>query len=194
MGGFDVNFLEYFHRLHSTLQAQKELTAMSISMYQVSVPVFQRVLKNLDAILVKAEAWATERKIDPAVLLVSRLAPDMLPFTRQVQLVSDFTKNSAARLAGVTPPKFEDTETTLEQLRARLAKTQEFLATLTASQIDGSEAKEIAFKLGPRDVSFKGQDFLLGFSLPNVYFHLTTAYAILRENGAPLGKADFMGG
>jgi uncharacterized protein len=167
--------------------------SMSISMYQASAPVFQRAFKSLDAILDKAAAWAEERKIDPAVLTSARIAPDMHPLSRQVQLLSDTAKGACARLAGLPVPSFADTETTLPELKARIAKTADFIATVRADQIDGSEARDISLKAGPRELLFKGQDYLLSFALPNFFFHVTTAYLILRHNGLPIGKVDYLG-
>jgi uncharacterized protein len=167
---------------------------MTISMYQASVPAFQRTLGALDAILDKAAAYAAERKIDPAVLTGARLSPDMLPLTRQVQFSTDHAKGASARLAGLPVPSFADTETTFPELKARLAKTLDFIATVRPEQIDGSEGRDISLKAGPRELSFKGQDYLVFFALPNFYFHVTTAYAILRHNGVPIGKLDFLAG
>jgi hypothetical protein len=166
---------------------------MSISMYQASAPVFDRMLGNLAAILAKAAEWAETRKIDPAVLLGARLAPDMFPFTRQVQIACDFGKGTCARLAGLEPPKYEDNESSMAELQARIAKTRTFIATLGAAQIDGSEERDIRLKAGPRELEFKGQAYLTGFALPNFYFHYTMAYAILRHNGLGLVKGDFIG-
>ena len=167
---------------------------MTISMYQASAPVFDAMLGNLAAILTKAATWAEARKIEPAVLLNARLAPDMLALTRQVQIACDFSKGTCARLAGVEPPKYEDNEASFAELQARIAKTRQFVATLKAAQIDGSEQKQIRFKGGTREFEFQGQAYLLGFALPNFYFHYTTAYAILRHNGLELSKGDFIGG
>jgi hypothetical protein len=166
---------------------------MTISMYQASAPVFDRMLGNLAAILAKAAAWAETRKIDPAVLLAARLAPDMFPFTRQLQIACDFGKGTCARLAGLEPPKYEDNETTFAEFQARIAKTRAYIATISAAQIDGSEERRIRFKAGARELEFKGQDYLTGFALPNFYFHYTMAYAILRHNGLGLVKGDFIG-
>ena len=166
---------------------------MTITMYQASVPVFERTLKALDVILDKAAAYATERKIDPTVLLTARLYPDMFALTRQVQIATDHAKGASARLAGVAVPSFTDNEATFPDLKARIAKTLEFIATVKAAQIDGSEARDITLKAGPRELNFKGQDYLLFFALPNFYFHVTTAFAILRHNGVPVGKLDFLG-
>jgi len=166
---------------------------MPISMYQASVNVYLRMLGSLSAILGKAASHAEARKIDPAVLLGSRLFPDMFALTRQVQLSADFAKNGAARLAGVEPPKFEDNETTIADLQARIAKTVEYLKTFKPAQIDGSETRDIRFKVGGRDMQYQGLAFLLDFSLPNFYFHVTTAYNVLRHNGVEIGKRDFLG-
>ena len=166
---------------------------MAISMYQASAPRFANMLKNLSAILEKAQAHAEATKIDPAVLLESRLYPDMLPLVRQVQIASDNAKGAVARLAGVEVPKYEDTEETLADLRARLAKTVDFVESFKPAQIDGSEGNDIHLKLGPREVTWKGMQYLLGFALPNFYFHVVTAYDILRHNGVEVGKRDFIG-
>ena len=167
---------------------------MTISMYQASAPVFDRMLGNLAAILAKAAQWAESRKIDPAVLLSSRLAPDMFPFTRQVQIACDFGKGTCSRLAGLEAPKYEDNETTIAELLSRIARTRAYIATLGAAQIDGSEARDIRFKAGQRELEFKGLPYLTGFALPNFYFHYSMAYAILRHNGLGLVKGDFIGG
>jgi len=166
---------------------------MSISMYQASVPVFQRTLGALDKVLDKAAAYAEERKIDPAVLVGARLYPDMFPLSRQVQIATDHAKGASARLAGLPVPSFEDTEKTFPELKARIAKVLTFIATVKPEQIDGSEGRDITLKAGPRELSFKGQEYLLFFALPNFYFHTTTAFGILRHNGVPIGKLDFLG-
>ncbi|HTN28275.1 MAG TPA: DUF1993 family protein [Burkholderiales bacterium] len=166
---------------------------MTISMYQASAPRFANMLKNLSAILEKAQAHAEAKKIDPVVLLESRLYPDMFPLVRQVQIVSDNAKGAVARLAGVEVPKYEDTEETIADLRARLAKTIDFVESIKPAQIDGSENNDIHLKLGPREVTWKGMQYLLGFALPNFYFHVVTAYDILRHNGVEVGKRDFIG-
>jgi hypothetical protein len=163
------------------------------SMYQASVPVFSRQLRALSAILDKAAAHAEAKKIDPSALLQARLFPDMYPLVRQVQIAADFAKSCSGRLAGIEFPKFEDTETSFPDLKARLDKTLAFLKTLTPAQIDGAEDKTISFKMGPRDVSFQGTDYLFANAMPNFYFHATTAYAILRHNGVEVGKRDFIG-
>lgn len=166
---------------------------MSISMYQASVPVFQRQLGNLDLILDKAAASAAARKIDPSVFLSARLSPDMFTLTRQVQIATDHAKGAPARLAGVAPPKFEDNEASFADLKARIAKTLAFIGGLSASQIDGSEDRAITLQAGPRELNFKGQAYLLEFALPNFYFHYAMTYAILRHNGVDVGKTDFLG-
>jgi uncharacterized protein len=166
---------------------------MPLSMYQASVPVFQRTLGALDKILDKAAAYAEERKIDPAVLVGARLYPDMFPLSRQVQIATDAAKGAAARLAGLPVPSFEDTEKTFPELKARIAKTLSFIATVKPDQIDGSEGRDITLSAGTRELSFKGQEYLLFFALPNFYFHTTTTFGILRHNGVPIGKLDFLG-
>lgn len=166
---------------------------MTISMYQASVPVFQKMLRNFDGILDKAAASAAARKFDPQVLLNARLAPDMFHFTRQVQIATSHATGGAARLAGLEPPKFEDDEASFADLKARLAKAQAFLATLQPAQIDGSEERQIVLKYGPNQLEFKGLQYLTMFALPNFFFHYTTAYAILRHNGVDIGKRDFAG-
>ncbi len=166
---------------------------MSLSMYQASVPVFIRILGNLRSILQKGAAHAEARKFDPSVLVASRLYPDMFALARQVQIASDGTKGGAARLAGLEPPKYEDTETTFPELIARLDKTIEYLKSFKAGQIDGSEERPIVLPTPRGPMNFTGQNFLLHFVLPNLYFHATTAYNILRHNGVELGKMDFLG-
>jgi hypothetical protein len=162
-------------------------------MYQASTPVFIRGLGSLSAILGKAAAHAEARKIDPAVFIDARLAPDMFPLSRQVQIATDGVKGCAARLAGIEVPSYADTETTFPELQARIARTVAFLKSVSAAQIDGSEQRKITLKLRGNDVSFLGQPYLLDFVLPNFYFHLTTAYAILRHNGLEIGKMDYLG-
>jgi uncharacterized protein len=166
---------------------------MTLSMFQASVPALLQGLASLSGVLDKAEAHAAARKIDPAALLGARLFPDMFPLSRQVQLVSDFAKGTAARLAGIEIPKYEDTETSFEALKARLARTAEFVRSIAPGQIDGSEDREITIPIAGQPTTFKGQRYLVHFALPNFYFHLTTAYAILRHNGVELGKRDFIG-
>jgi uncharacterized protein len=166
---------------------------MSISMYQASAPVLDKMLGNLAAILTRAAAWAETRKIDPVVLLSARLAPDMFPLTRQVQIACDFGKSICGRLAGLDPPKFEDNEKSFADLQARIARTRDYMASVKAAQIDGAEDRQIRFKAGQREMDFKGQAYLTHYALPNFFFHYTTAYAILRHNGLELSKGDFIG-
>jgi uncharacterized protein len=166
---------------------------MSLDMYQSSIPVFVHMLGNLSSILDKAAAHADAKAIDQAIFVNARLAPDMYPLSRQVQIATDMVKGCAARLAGVDVPSYEDNETTLAELQARIAKTVAFLQTVSADQINGSEEKSVTLKLRARDVNFIGQPYLLYFVLPNFYFHMTTAYDILRHNGVELGKMDFVG-
>lgn len=166
---------------------------MAISMYQASVPVFIRMLNNLEAILEKAMAHCEAKKIDPAVLINFRLYPDMFAFAKQIQVAVDAAKNGSARLAGVEAPKFEDNEKTFPELIERVQKTIAFLNTLKPEQIDGAEAREIVMKRGETSTTYLGQDFLLNRALPNLYFHITTAYDILRHNGVELGKKDYLG-
>ena len=167
---------------------------MPFAMSQAALPVFEINLNALAAILDKAEAFATAKKIEPAVLLHSRLAPDMFDLTRQIQVATDGARRGSARLAGVEPPSYEDNETTMEQLKARLAKTVAYLKTLDRKQIDASADREITFPLGANNKGhMTGADYLNHFMLPNFYFHLTAAYAILRHCGVDIGKRDFLG-
>lgn len=166
---------------------------MSLSMYQASIPVFIRVLNNLSAMLDKAAAHAEAKKFDPSVLINARLAPDMYPLSRQVQIASDGVKGCAARLAGIDVPSFPDTEATFPELKARIAKTVDFLKSVDAGKVEGSETREITLKFGGKPTSFRGQDYLLTFVYPHVLFHVTTAYDILRHNGVELGKMDYLG-
>ena len=166
---------------------------MSLSMYQASIPAFVQMLNNLSVIMDKAEAHARSHEIDPEVLLNYRLAPDMLPFVRQIQIAADLAKGAAARLAGVEVPKHDDTEKTFADLKARLAKTVTFVQSFKPSDIDGSEDREINLTLGEHKMSFRGQPYLVRFVMPNFYFHCTTAYDILRHCGVDLGKRDFIG-
>ncbi|MBV8145154.1 MAG: DUF1993 domain-containing protein [Gammaproteobacteria bacterium] len=167
---------------------------MKVSMHALSVELFTNALGNLALILDKAAANAAQRKFDPAVLLAARLAPDMLPFTRQIQIAGDIAKNSVARLAGLEPPRFEDNETTIEQLRARLARTVDFLKSVPASALEGSDERDVKVPLGERTIEFRGLDYLQRWAIPNVFFHVVTAYDILRHNGVDLGKRDFLNG
>jgi hypothetical protein len=168
---------------------------MAFSMHSASIPVFQHMLRNLSHILDKAVANAESRKFDPAVLASFRLAPDMLPFTKQVQIACDAAKLCVARLAGIEAPRFEDTETTFPELQARIRKTLDWLATVPASSMEGTEGKEVTFPVGrDKTRTMTGEAYLTTWALPNFFFHVTTAYAILRHNGVDLGKADYLAG
>ena len=167
---------------------------MAISMYSAFIPQTVRMLGNLSKILAKAESYAEQKKLDGSVLPNLRLFPDMFALAKQVQIATDQVKGGAARLAGVDVPKFEDNEATIPELRARIEKTITFLDTFSAAQIDGSEVKDIAFKIGDYQLAFNGQQYLLTWVLPNFYFHVTTTYNLLRSNGVEIGKADFLGG
>ena len=166
---------------------------MAISMYQASAPRFVNMLNNLAAILDKAQAHTEAKKVDPLVLTSARLYPDMFALARQVQVATDTAKGAVARLAGAEVPKYEDTEKTFAELKARIDRTVAFIEGFKPAQIDGSEEKDIHMKLGPREVQWKGMQYLLGFALPNFYFHAATAYDILRHNGVELAKRDFIG-
>ena len=167
---------------------------MPQSMSQASLPVFEIGLTALSGVLDKAAAFATAKKIDSAVLPQYRLAPDMFALARQVQVACDMAKNGGARLAGVEPPKFEDDEKTIDELKARVAKTIAFVKSLDAAKLDAATEKEITFPLGPTNKGhMKGSDYLTHFVLPNFYFHLTAAYTILRHCGVEIGKRDFLG-
>ncbi|MBY0427627.1 MAG: DUF1993 domain-containing protein [Alphaproteobacteria bacterium] len=167
---------------------------MSLSMYQASIPVIVHALNNLLGILKKGEAFATAKKIEPSVLVNARLAPDMFPLSRQVQIATDVVKGGAARLASAEIPSYADTESSFAELYERINKTIAFLNGFKAAQIDGTEDKAITLKVGGQDMEFKGQQYLLHFVLPNLFFHITTTYAILRHNGVDVGKKDFLGG
>ena len=162
-------------------------------MYSASVPVFKQILNSLSALIDKAEAHATEKKIDPAALLQARLFPDMFPFTRQIQIAADFAKGSAARLGGVEVPKYEDTEVSFADLRARIAKTLVFIDSVAQDAIEASAQRDITTGSGENVKHFKGQVYLVHYALPHFYFHATTAYDILRHNGVGIGKKDFVG-
>ena len=166
---------------------------MPISMYQASAPRFANTLRNLAGILDKAKAHAEAKKIDEQVLTSSRLYPDMFALARQVQVACDTAKGAVARLAGLEVPKHEDTEKTFDELKERIAKTLAFIDSVKAAQVDGSEDRDLVIKLGPREVQWKGMQYLLGFALPNFYFHAASAYGILRHNGLELAKRDFIG-
>jgi len=166
---------------------------MPISMSQASATRFAQMLNNLSAILAKAQAHCEARKIDPLVLTSARLYPDMFAFARQIQVCCDTAKGAVARLAGVEAPKHEDTEKTFEELQARIAKTLDFVESMKPAQIDGSEGREVVLKQRAGELRLKGLDYLFSHAYPNFYFHVTTAYNILRHNGVELGKKDFVG-
>jgi hypothetical protein len=166
---------------------------MTISMYQVSVPVFARNLGALEGVLDKAAAFAEARKFDQAVLLGTRLYPDMFPLNVQVGQVTTHATRGVAQLAGLAQPDYGAPETTIAALKERVGKALAFVRTATPAQIDGTEDKDIVLKFGTREMPFKGEQFLLGFTLPNFFFHYTTAYNILRSIGVEIGKRDFMG-
>ena len=166
---------------------------MSITLYGLTHTTAVRGLTNLDALLDKAAANAEARKIDPAVFLASRLSPDMFPLLRQVQIACDFAKGPIARLAGIENPKFDDIETDIAGLKARIAKTLAFVNGVPASALDGGETRDITIQAGSTTMEFKGLAYLVGFAIPNFYFHLSMAYAILRHNGVDVGKRDFIG-
>jgi hypothetical protein len=162
-------------------------------MYQASVPRLANILGNLSHILDKAQAHAEAKKIDPLVLPNFRIAPDMLPMTSQVQIACDSAKGLVSRLSGVASPVFEDTEKTLGELKERIAKTIAFIQSVPAESIDGTEEKDVIIKRGDKETHYKGMQFMLGHAVPNFYFHVSMAYAILRHNGVEIGKRDFLG-
>ncbi len=164
-----------------------------LSMYDIAIPPLKRSLSNLSAILKKGEDYADTKNIEHAALLNARLFPDMYPLIRQVQIATDMSKGAAARLSGTEVPKYEDSETTFQELQARIAKTISFIDSVKPVQMEGSEARDITVIVRSRPLEFKGQAYLLKWVLPNVYFHVTTAYNILRHNGVGLGKADYLG-
>ncbi len=166
---------------------------MPLSMYQASVPVFVKMLGNLSAILDKANAHATAKKIDAAVLLGWRLAPDMLSLGRQIQIAADMVKSGVARLAGSEPPSWPDSEASIDEFKGRIQRTIAYCNEFKPAQIDGSEEREVTIKMGGNPVTFKGQSYLLNFVIPNFFFHVTTAYGILRHCGVEIGKKDFTG-
>ena len=167
---------------------------LSVSLYEISIPTYRRGLQNLSSFLDKAEAHARANGVELSTYTEARLAPDMHPFTRQVQIASDAAKGGAARLAGIEAPAMPDTETTFPQLKARIAKTIAFLDTITKAQVDGRSGATIELPLPGRTMTFTAPDFLMQFSLANFLFHVTTAYALLRSHGVPLGKMDFLAG
>jgi uncharacterized protein len=166
---------------------------MKISMYQASAPRFANTLRNLSAILDKAQAHCEAKKIEPAVMGGMRLIADMFPLSRQVQIACDTAKGAVARLAGVEIPKHEDTEQTLAELKQRIAKTIDFILSVKPDSIDGADEKDVVIRLGGKDTMFKGMQYLFGHAYPNFYFHVTTAYNILRDNGVDIGKRDYIG-
>jgi hypothetical protein len=167
---------------------------MALTMHSASVPVFVRMLGNAIAWLDKAEAHAKEKKFEPSVYLSLRLAPDMLPFTTQVQIACDAAKFCMARLTGTEAPKFEDNETTLDQLRERIRKTMDYVQSVPAAQVDGTDDKDISVPRRAGPIVMKGEMYLKHFVLPTFFFHVTTMYALLRHNGVDLGKSDFLAG
>lgn len=167
---------------------------MKISVYAVSVELLANTLANLSHLLEKGHAHAVARKYDPSLLLAARLAPDMFPLTRQVQIATDMTKFGVARLAAVEAPKFEDTEQTFEELRARIARTIDFIKGVPASALEGSEDRDIKVPARDHTLEFKGLQYLIRWVIPNAFFHVTSAYAILRASGVELGKSDFLAG
>ena len=175
-------------------QASAVLEHTQINMYAASVPVVLNGLNNLKKILTKAETWAAEKGVKEETVLNARLALDMLPFSRQIQLTSDTAKGVAARLGGVDVPSFADTETTFAELHERLQKTIDFVKSVDAKSFEGSESRPVVMKFPNGAMEFTGLSYLTGFALPNFFFHVTTAYAILRHSGVPLGKLDFLGG
>lgn len=167
---------------------------MTTYMYTMSVPVFKQLLNSLSAILTKAEALTTEKKFEPTVLLDARLFPDMFPLIRQVQIATDFAKSVSARLAGVDVPAYDDNEQSFTELQGRIGKTLSFIESLTPEQFEGSETREIVLRPGtPKEKKMVGHTYLSNYGLPQFFFHVTTAYAILRHNGLEVGKGDFMG-
>jgi hypothetical protein len=167
---------------------------MAMSMYQASIPQFTKMLSNLSNILKKGEEFAKAKNIDDTVLVGSRLTADMFPLAKQVQIACDQVKNGMARLAGVEPPKFDDNESTFAELQERIAKTIAFAKSIKPEQVDGTEAKEIKFSIREWNFEFVGDQYLMTWIIPNFYFHVTTAYNILRHNGVEIGKSDFLGG
>ncbi len=165
---------------------------MSLTMYEASIPAFVGMLNTLSTLLDKGEAFAEAKKIDPSVLVNARLAPDMHPLSRQIQIASDSVKGAGARLAGVEVPSFPDTETTFPELKARIAKTIAFLTELDPAKFDGAEDRTIAQPMGPSEIKFPARAYLFEFVIPNFYFHVTTAYAILRHNGVDIGKPAYL--
>ena len=167
---------------------------MALSMYQASIPQLTKMLTNLASILQKGEDFAKAKNIDGSVLVNARLAADMFPLSKQIQIACDQVKNGMARLAGIEPPKFDDNEATFAELQERIAKTIAFAESIQPAQVDGTEAKEIKFSIKEWNFEFVGEQYLLTWIIPNFYFHITTAYNILRHNGVEIGKSDYLGG
>lgn len=166
---------------------------MTINTYQATVPAFVQILTSLSAILKKAAAHAEAKKIDPAVFVNARIAPDMFPLARQVQIATDHAKGASGRLAGVDVPSFPDTETTFDELQQRITKTLDFIKGLKPAQFDGGESRDVTLTIAGQKMTWKGATYLFHFALPNFYFHATTTYDILRHNGVDVGKRDFIG-
>lgn len=167
---------------------------MPLTLYEASIPAFVNMLNSLSAMLDKAAAFAEAKKIDPSVLVNDRLAPDMFPLSRQIQFAADAVKGGAARLAGVEVPSHPDTETTLEELKARIETVKSFILGIDKAKFDGAEDKTITLKIGPNELDFPARAYLFEFVIPNFYFHVTTTYAILRHNGVEIGKQDYLAG
>jgi hypothetical protein len=183
---------DVFHVRKNNTELSEE-TPMSLSIHQATVPALQQILGSLSVLIDKAAAHCEARKIDPAVIINYRLAPDMFAFGRQIQVATDNAKGLCARLAGVEIPKYPDVETSFDELKARLAKASDFIGSLSAAQFDGAETRAITLKIGGHEVNFTGANYLFGFGLPNFYFHASTAYDILRHAGVTIGKRDFLG-
>jgi uncharacterized protein len=167
---------------------------MTVSVYTASIPVFQQMLGSLADVIAKAKTHADEKKIEPAALLQARLYPDMFPLARQIQIACDFARGVSARLAGIDVPKHEDNEASFDELLALIEKTREFVSSLVPAQFEGSEGREIVTRPGtPKEKRFTGSAYLLTYGLPQFFFHVTTAYALLRHNGVEIGKRDYMG-
>jgi hypothetical protein len=166
---------------------------MAINIYQSSVPVFLQILGSLSSVLTKTAAFAEAKKIDPSVLVAARLAPDMYPLARQIQIATDHAKGASARLAGVDVPSFPDTEATIPELQQRIQKTVDFIKGLKPAQFEGAEDRDVTLTIAGQKITWKGATYLFHFAFPNFYFHATTAYDILRHNGLDVGKRDFIG-
>jgi hypothetical protein len=191
-GGSTSPYVEIAPRTASPTIRRKHF--MPLSMYDASVPAFVNMLTSISKILDKAAAHAEAKKIDPSVLINDRLAPDMFPLSRQIQIATDGVKGGAERLAGVEVPSFPDTETTFAELKERIEKTVAFLHSIDKAKFDGAEDRSVTMKVGPNDMTFPAKIYLFEFVIPNFYFHATTTYAILRHNGIEMGKQDFLAG